>query len=37
GKLFTEYLKPIKKKLIRRKLENIKRGKVKVSYKMKFI
>jgi peptide deformylase len=37
GKLFTEYLKPLKKKLIRRKLENIKKGKIKASYKMKFV
>lgn len=37
GILFTELLKPIKKKLIRRKLENIKKGKVGAEYKMKFI
>ena len=37
GILFTELLKPIKKKLIRRKLENIKKGKVKADYKMKFV
>jgi len=36
GVLFTEHLKPIKRRLVRRKLDNIKKGKVKVEYKMKF-
>lgn len=36
GTLFTEHLKPLKRQLIRRKLESIRRGKVKVDYKMKF-
>ena len=36
GILFTERLKPLKKRLIKRKLENIKKGNVDVSYKMKF-
>ncbi|MCO6476926.1 MAG: peptide deformylase [Phaeodactylibacter sp.] len=36
GILFTEHLKPIKRRLVRRKLEDIKKGKVKVEYKMKF-
>ena len=36
GLLFTEKLKPIKKRLIKRKLENIKKGKVNSEYKMKF-
>ena len=36
GTLFTEYLKPIKRRLIKRKLENIKKGKVKAGYKMRF-
>jgi peptide deformylase len=36
GKLFTERLKPIKRKLVRRKLENIRKGKISVDYKMKF-
>jgi len=36
GILFLDYLKPIKKRLIRKKLENIKKGKIKVDYKMKF-
>lgn len=37
GVLFTEKLKPIKKRFIRRKLENIKKGKIVSDYKMKFI
>lgn len=37
GKLFTEYLKPLKKRLIQRKLENIKKGKVSADYRMKFV
>lgn len=36
GKLFIDYLKPLKKKLLHRKLENISKGKVRVDYKMKF-
>ena len=36
GVLFTEYLSPVKRTLIKGKLENIKRGKTKVEYKMKF-
>jgi peptide deformylase len=36
GVLFTEHLKPIKRRLVRRKLDNIKKGKAKVEYKMKF-
>lgn len=36
GVLFTEHLKPIKRKMIRRRLDNIKKGKVSVEYKMKF-
>lgn len=36
GILFTEHLKPIKRRLVRRKLDNIKKGKIKVDYKMKF-
>lgn len=36
GKLFTEYLKPVKKQLIRRKLESIRKGKAKPSYEMVF-
>ncbi len=37
GVLFTEKLKPIKKRLVKRKLEFIKKGKVDVDYKMRFI
>lgn len=36
GILFTEHLKPLKKRLIKRKLESIKKGKVSADYKMKF-
>ncbi|MEL7221657.1 MAG: peptide deformylase [Bacteroidota bacterium] len=37
GILFTEKLKPIKKRLVKRKLENIKKGKARPDYKMKFV
>jgi len=37
GLLFTEKLKPIRKRLIKRKLENIKKGKISSEYKMKFV
>lgn len=36
GTLFTEKLKPLKKRLIQRKLEDIRLGKIKPDYKMKF-
>ncbi|HQW56531.1 MAG TPA: peptide deformylase [Saprospiraceae bacterium] len=36
GKLFVEKLGPIKKQLIRRKLEAIKMGKIETDYKMRF-
>lgn len=36
GKLFTEKLSPLKKALIKGKLEAISRGQVQVDYKMKF-
>lgn len=36
GKLFIDYLKPLKKKLLQRKLTDISKGKVSVSYKMLF-
>lgn len=36
GILFTEHLKPLKKRMIKRRLENIKKGKVDRPYKMKF-
>lgn len=37
GILFVEKLKPIKKQMIRPRLENIRKGKVKADYKMKFV
>ncbi len=36
GKLFIDYMKPLKKKLIRGKLEDISKGKVSVDYRMSF-
>lgn len=36
GLLFVEKLKPLKKKLIQRRLSDIKTGKVKADYKLKF-
>lgn len=36
GRLFTERLKPIKRRLIQRKLDNIRKGQVEVDYRMKF-
>jgi peptide deformylase len=36
GKLFIDYLKPLKKSLLKRKLNDISRGKVSVDYKMAF-
>ncbi|MFK7899772.1 MAG: peptide deformylase [Cyclobacteriaceae bacterium] len=36
GVLFTDYLPSLKKRLLKRKLENISKGKVDVAYKMKF-
>lgn len=36
GKLFIEKLSPLKRKLISRKLDNIKKGKVTVNYRMRF-
>ncbi len=36
GVLFTDYLSPLKKRLLKRKLENISKGKVNVHYRMKF-
>ena len=36
GRLFIEKLGTVKKQLIKRKLENIKRGKVSVDYRVKF-
>lgn len=36
GKLFIDYLKPLKRKLLKGKLDDISRGKIKVDYKMVF-
>lgn len=36
GKLFIDYLPPLKRKLLRRKLDDISKGAVKVDYKMLF-
>ncbi|MBS1729646.1 MAG: peptide deformylase [Bacteroidetes bacterium] len=36
GKLFIDYLKPLKKKMLRGKLNDISNGKVRVDYKMLF-
>ncbi|HEX6334918.1 MAG TPA: peptide deformylase [Flavisolibacter sp.] len=37
GRLFIDYLSPLKRKLMKRKLEDISRGNVKVDYKMLFV
>ena len=36
GILFTELLKPLKKRMVKRKMEKIKKGDIRASYKMKF-
>jgi peptide deformylase len=36
GKLFIDYLKPLKRKLLKGKLDDITKGKIKVDYKMTF-
>ncbi len=36
GRLFTELLKPVKRRMIKRKLDNIRKGRVEVSYPMRF-
>jgi peptide deformylase len=36
GKLFIDYIKPLKKRMIQGKLNDISKGKVKVDYKMSF-
>ncbi|HQW84048.1 MAG TPA: peptide deformylase [Ferruginibacter sp.] len=36
GKLFIDYLKPLKRKLMKRKLDDISKGKIKVDYRMLF-
>jgi len=37
GVLFTEHLKPLKKRMARRKLEKIRKGQIKEEYRMKFV
>jgi peptide deformylase len=37
GKLFIDHLKPLKRKLLKGKLDDISKGKVKVDYKMSFV
>lgn len=36
GKLFIDYLKPLRKKLLQSKLNDISKGKIRVDYKMSF-
>lgn len=36
GKLFIDYLKPLKKRLLKKRLDDISKGKVSVDYKMQF-
>ncbi len=36
GRLFIDHLKPLKRKLLKRKLDDISRGKIKVDYRMLF-
>lgn len=36
GVLFTELLKPLKKRMVKRKMEKIKKGDIRANYKMKF-
>jgi len=36
GKLFTEYLKPLKRQLVKRKLEQIKKGNVEADYRLRY-
>lgn len=36
GKLFIDYLKPLKRKLLKRKLDDITKGKIKTDYRMLF-
>ena len=36
GKLFIDYMKPLKRKLLKGKLDDISKGKVRVDYKMMF-
>ena len=36
GKLFIDYIKPLKRTLLKRKLDDITKGKIKVDYRMVF-
>ena len=36
GRLFIDYISPLKRKLLKRKLDDISRGRVKVDYRMSF-
>ena len=36
GKLFIDYISPLRKRMIKRKLENITKGNIQVGYRMKF-
>ncbi|MCB9226872.1 MAG: peptide deformylase [Chitinophagales bacterium] len=36
GILFTDHLKPLKRKMLKKKLRNISEGKIKIGYRMKF-
>jgi peptide deformylase len=37
GILFTDHFKPLKKRLVQRKLDNIRAGKIETDYKMRFV
>ena len=37
GKLFIDYLKPLKRKMLKGKLDDISKGKIKVDYRMVFV
>jgi peptide deformylase len=37
GKLFIDYLSPLKRKLLKRKLDDISKGNIKVDYRMSFL
>jgi peptide deformylase len=37
GKLFIDYIKPLKRKLLKGKLDDISKGKIKVDYRMMFV
>jgi peptide deformylase len=36
GKLFIDHLKPLKKRMVQRRLEAIKKGQIDTDYKLKF-